>query len=493
MTGAYGTDSIGFTLAYTGAYALYGNATRPDAVTEPRRYVTDDAIINDYNGNFAYVNGTTGILFLGNDSYIGASTVTISLTNENYQMATTSFSWTVGKKTVSHYAWTLSGAEEGVFTVSYDGALHTVSAVAAKRDYGTVAANDGYAIGSTVVIPTSAMSDYTGTDVRSTPDAAIAAGATVGTYYVTAADSQVWSITAREITINWGTKTREYNGLISYTGFAAGNGNILAGDTAYVTIGANYNDKTVATGKTITATLSGSKSGNYTITNPSVNDGVITVKNLTVTRYKGDGTEYAAQSFTYNAANVLGVRLKVAGVIAGDSVTVVVTGGDDIVISGSETEDYLTYTAINAGNYSYSVAAGVAGGTDGANYNVPTAVSAAFAIDPKSIALTWSATNVTGGTTPNFTKVYDGATSTMSADGAKDLAVGSASAGAYCRRYLRRHGGKQQRKLRCHQRYGASRGQRKDPYDCARYLEQDLRRQYELYRLYRDAEYKRRL
>ena len=119
-------------------------------------------------------------------------------------MTTTTFSWTVSKKTVSHYAWTLSGASAaGVYTVVYNGAAHTMSAVAESRNYGTVTATDGYAIASTIAIPTSAMSNYTGTDVRSTPDAAIASGATVGTYYVTAAGSRAWSITPTVIEITW--------------------------------------------------------------------------------------------------------------------------------------------------------------------------------------------------------------------------------------------------------------------------------------------------
>ena len=309
--------------------------------------------------------------------------------------------------------------------------------------------NDGYAIdGDTANINSASLggnsnlnsariSGYTYTDATTTSyTATVTAGDPSGTnpMYTLTATSQAWTITRKVITMStWGTKTKVYDKSVAYAGFTQPSGFIEGDD---VTAVAAYDNANVGEGKIITASFSGAKAGNYVFdATGTVTDGVITRKSITVTAYESNGsTPYTGQiSFTFNGAAQTGIVLTATGVISGDTVTVVVTGGEHISVSGSATSASVSYSGTNAATYSYSVAAGTSAlsGTNAGNYTIASAVSASFKINAKSIALTWSATNTTGGTTPNFTKTYNGTTSTMSADWTKGLTAGSASAGAY--------------------------------------------------------------
>ena len=214
-----------------------------------------------------------------------------------------------------------------------------------------------------------------------------------------------------------------------------------------MTVTALYDTKNVGTGKTITATIGGAKAANYLFSNGessiSTSGGVIERATLTITRLKSGGSAYVTGlAYTYDASEKAGVRLMASGVFAGDSVTVVVTGGENITISGSETSDYVDYNATNAGTYTYTIASGYASGTDGANYYISTTTTASFVINPKNITITWtvkdsssSSAGVTG-SDPNFGHVYHGKTWTFTPSWTgkgtgNGLANGSASAGTY--------------------------------------------------------------
>ena len=141
------------------------------------------------------------------------------------------------------------------------------------------------------------------------------------------------------------------------------------------------------------------------------------------------------------------MSVELGGVISGDGVRVNVTkssaninvGGTTITVSDSAVSAVETYTAIHASAEAYVVT--ITGLTDdygdNANYVLPgEGLEASFTINPKAVALTWSAadsaSNAAGGTTPNFVVTYNGNDWTMTAAATyTGVTAGSSDAGVY--------------------------------------------------------------
>lgn len=215
----------------------------------------------------------------------------------------------------------------------------------------------------------------------------------VGTYNVTISatngggtdtETLVWTITQRALTI---TGLTGVNKVYDATTSATLSGTpllntIVTGDDVSIagTPTAVFADKNVGTGKAITFTgytLTGTKSGNYILTQPSLTAN-ITAKNLTVTGAVAQNKPYDGTT----AATITGATL--LGVISSDAVTV--SGGG-------------TFAQSNVGT-GISVTANLSlGGTDAGNYSItqPTGLSA----DITAVSPTISANVITinvGGT-----------------------------------------------------------------------------------------------
>lgn len=172
-----------------------------------------------------------------------------------------------------------------------------------------------------------------------------------------------WTITPKALTVTGLTGTNKvYDGTTSaaLTGTASLSGIIGSDDVLLSgTVSAVFLDKNVGTGKTITIsgyTLSGTKAGNYTLTQPAAT-ATITVKTLTV-------TGAAAQDKVYDGtvtATITGGTL--VGIISPDVVTI--SGGG-------------TFASANAGTGIAVTASLTLGGTQAGNYTLtqPTGLMA---------------------------------------------------------------------------------------------------------------------
>lgn len=172
-----------------------------------------------------------------------------------------------------------------------------------------------------------------------------------------------------------GTSSATVSGIAGLTGIVNSDVITLTGSGVY-----SFVDKNVGVGKLISVSgfsLSGTKSGNYTLTQPSLTAN-ITAKNLTVTGAVAQNKPYDGST----AATITGATL--VGVISPDAVTV--SGGG-------------TFAQSNVGSGISVIANLSLGGTDAGNYSItqPTGLSA----DITAVSPTISANVITinvGGT-----------------------------------------------------------------------------------------------
>lgn len=194
-----------------------------------------------------------------------------------------------------------------------------------------------------------------------------------------------WTITPKTLTISGltgnnkvydGNTTATLSGTASLVGIVGSDNVTLSGTPA-----STFNNKNVGTGKPITVTgytLTGTKAGNYTLTQPTGITGNITAKALTV-------TGATAQDKTYDGTTAAAITgATPVGVISPDVVTI---GGGG------------TFASANAGT-GISVTAGLTlGGADAGNYTLtqPTGLSAN--INKANPVFTTSTINVSVGGT----------------------------------------------------------------------------------------------
>ncbi|MGN6292980.1 MAG: DUF2341 domain-containing protein [Chitinophagaceae bacterium] len=195
--------------------------------------------------------------------------------------------------------------------------------------------------------------------------------------------------------------TKEYDGNTNAT-LAAGNYTLvgIVGSDAVTASGtASYADKSIGTTKNITVTgitLSGAQKDNYTLATTSGNTtGNITPKSVSVILIAIPAITKVYDGTT--AASLAAGNFGIAGVVAGEQVTVTGTASYDNENAG-------TGKTVTAGNF-------VLAGADKDNYTLSTTTASTTGeITAKSISFTLNAT-------PVITKEYDGTTAASLAAG----------------------------------------------------------------------------
>ena len=211
-------------------------------------------------------------------------------------------------------------------------------------------------------------------------------------------------ITAKELTITGitggdkvydDTTAASASGTATLVGVEAGDDVFLGGSPVFTFASAN-----VGTGITINTsgyTISGTDSGNYTLTQPTLS-GDITAKELTITGITGDNKVYDGTT---------------AATATGTATLVGVASGDDVSLGGSPVFTFAsanigTDITINTSGYTIS-------GTDSGNYTL-TQPTLSGDITAKELTIT----GITGSD-----KVYDGTTATTASGTATLVGVAS--------------------------------------------------------------------
>jgi trimeric autotransporter adhesin len=279
-------------------------------------------------------------------------------------------------KTVTATGLALSGADAGNYTVNttatttaditalgitgnftasskvYDG---TTSATVLTRTLNSVIAPDVVSLtGGTATFGNKNV----GTGKTVTLTGASLAGGDAGNYSLASVGTATADITTLGITGSITAANKVYDGNTSasiVTRTLAGQ--VVTDDISYSGGTATFSDKTVANGKTVTATglgLSGTDAGNYT-----VNTTATTTANITALAITGSIT---ADNKIYNANTSATILTRtLAGVIAGDAVSYVggtATFADKNVGTGKTvTGTGLSLNGIDAGNYTVNASA----------------------------------------------------------------------------------------------------------------------------------------
>jgi len=131
-----------------------------------------------------------------------------------------------------------------------------------------------------------------GTGKAVTPNIITLGGVDVANYTLTPPTTLTGTITAKALTIVGAAPTKVYDGLTTaaltggvLTGIIGGENVVFGGANGPLLGSGTYNDKNVGTGKTVTSnsTITGADAGNYTLTQPTIVNGIITVASLAIT------------------------------------------------------------------------------------------------------------------------------------------------------------------------------------------------------------------
>nr|WP_267876978.1 YDG domain-containing protein [Massilia rhizosphaerae] len=173
----------------------------------------------------------------------------------------------------------------------------------------------------------------------------------------------------------------------------------IAGDDVGLAASGAFADKNAGNGKTValSTSLNGHDAANYLLagqnaTTASITSKVLTVSGITAADKTYDGTTAA----TVSAANV-----RLAGLVAGDTVTIGATG---------------TFAGADAGAGKTVALASIHGGADAGNYAITDQTAATASITPKALTLTGLAA---------ADKVYDGTTAAVLTGGTLSGMVGN--------------------------------------------------------------------
>ncbi|EJL36294.1 filamentous hemagglutinin family N-terminal domain containing protein [Caulobacter sp. AP07] len=381
LSGVLDGDTVGVNGPTTGHY-----------VQSPPRFVRVPSVeVSGSNeGADAYNVTVDGITLSGADA-------------ANYELANTSATNNIGYINRALVTATVTGSK------TYDGAAGLTSGQYAGALQGLV--------GGEVLVAT--VGDVTFANANAGVGKALTGGVSVNLEDGVGANYAVSSFTATGLgeigrkTINaslTGTTTKTYDGatgaLLNASNFALAG--LVGEDVVTVSGAANYADKNVGAGKTVTAgdlTLSGAANGNYLLASATASGaiGQIDAKTLTA-GFSGTVTK------TYDGTTgaTLGDHLGLSGLVAGDTVSVASTGA--------------AYGDKNAGAGKTVTASGVSlGGADAGNYVLAstTASGAVGQIDAKTL---------TAGLTGTVTKTYDGTTGATLGDhlGLSGLVAGDA-------------------------------------------------------------------
>ncbi|TCV92330.1 filamentous hemagglutinin family protein [Luteibacter rhizovicinus] len=365
-TGAFGDKNValGKTVNVAGSlsgidarnYTLTTNATTTAAITPLAINVTATAPNKVYDGT----TGSTATL--GSAGVIAGDTV-------NFAQGTADFDTkNVGtNKTVTVTGIAGSGTDAGNYTWNTSTTTHADitplaiigSIVAANKVYdttigaitsGTLA---GVIAGDQLSFATSGnFSDKNVANGKTVNVSGSVSGADAGNYVLTTNATAAADITPLAILVTAIGTDKVYDANTHDVATVAGHG-VLAGDTVAFAGGpANFSDKNVGNGKTVTVTgitASGTDAGNY-----SYNGTALTTANITPLAISGAIT---AADKTYDGTTSTGIAGTLTGVLAGDNIGFATTGA---------------FADKNAGTGKTVNVAGALNGTDANNYTLTT-------------------------------------------------------------------------------------------------------------------------
>jgi len=210
------------------------------------------------------------------------------------------------------------------------------------------------------------------------------------------------SITPKALTVSGITAAdRIYDGTTAATVSTGGAtlGGAIGGDDVVLGASGAFADKRAGNGKTValTTSLSGQDAANYTLGGQTTATASITPKALTVSGITAADKSYDGTT----GATVSTANAQLAGLVAGDTVTVGATG---------------TFADANAGTGKTVALASTHGGADAGNYAITGQASTTAAITPKALTLTGLSAS---------DKVYDGTTATQLTGGTLSGMVGN--------------------------------------------------------------------
>ena len=223
----------------------------------------------------------------------------------------------------------------------YDGTVKAPSATVSGVYTGDVV-NSGPNTGHSAVGSYTVMATLTGSDARN--------------YYIASGASCDYTISAKQVTINWTNKAFTYDGTVKTP--SAELVGVVSGDACSLTVSGGA--KNVGTHQA-QASLTGSDASNYVISGSSSTSFTISKKTVTIT--------WGNTSFAYDGS-VKTPSAGLSGVASGTDCTVTVTGGTKT--AGSHT------------------AKAVLSGTDAGNYALSGNDETTFTIAPKELTITWT-------------------------------------------------------------------------------------------------------
>jgi len=309
----------------------------------------------------------------------------------NYQLASTTANAAIGVILVKPITATLNATP--VITKVYD---RTTAATLVAQNYSLagIESGDDVAVSGTATYDNASV----GTAKVITASSLALSGADKDNYNLTTASATTTGIiTVKPITLALNavpTITKVYDGLTT-AALVAGNytlTGVQTGDVVTVSGIANYDNKTVGTGKIITVNtfvLAGANKDNYSLTTTTgTTTGSITTKPITLAL-----NATPAITKVYDATNS-------ATLVAGNYSLTGLTGSDDVTVTGTATYNNKTVgtgKVVTANSF-------VLSGADKDNYNLTTTTANTTGdITGKPITVALNAS-------PVITKVYDGNT-----------------------------------------------------------------------------------
>jgi hypothetical protein len=340
-------------------------------------------------------DGTTAATVTLSDNRVAGDVLTVSYTTATFADKNAGIG-----KTVSVSGISISGTDAGNYTVNtsttttanitalaitgsitaaskiYDG--NTTATILTRTLSGVIGGDDVSYTGGTA----SFANKNVGTGKTVTATGLALSGADAGNYTVNSTAATTADITALAITGSITASSKVYDGNTTATILTRSLSGVITPDVVSYTGGtATFSDKSVGTGKTVTATglgLSGADAGNYTVNTTATTTADITARALTVTatgvNKVYDGTTAASVSLSDNR-------------VSGDVLTVNYTSA--------------SFADKNVGVGKTVTVSGISiSGIDAGNYTANTTALATADITARALAVTATASN----------KVYDGTT-----------------------------------------------------------------------------------
>jgi hypothetical protein len=400
-TGTFASVNVGTAISVTSNYSLTGSKAGNYTVTQPTltaNITVKNLTITGASASNKVYDGTNSATVTASPTLNGVVASDVGNVSINAGATGTFASSNVGTAIVVTSNYSLTGSAIGNYTLSQPSLTADITAIsltitgasANNKTYnGTTAATitasptlNGVLAGdvANVSIAGGATGTFAsanvGTSISVTSNYSLT-GSKAGNYTVTQPTLSA-DITAKSLTITGATASNKtYDGTNAATVTASPTLNgVLAGDVANVSIaaGATGTFASVNVGSIISVTsnysLTGSKAGNYTVTQPTLTAN-ITKKNLTITGVTANNKVYDG-----NTTGSLTGTPTLNGIVGADVVTV--TGSPTATFASSATNQGQTGISVNVTGYTL-------GGAQAANYSVsqPTGLTATiYASEP---------------------------------------------------------------------------------------------------------------